>query len=121
MSKKNKKWSKKEILLIMNYRKAKIKYKIIADIFNVTINSIYKTIQRYKVDHKTVNTHSFLNTIEWFNKKFTNKIVYNKLNFNFILNKEVYSKVSILIILNKLLLKNNMKIINDNKFVRYKY
>lgn len=120
--KKNKIWTKKEIILIMNYRKANIKYKIIAEIFNVTVNSIYKTLNRYSFFKKTINKNpfSFLEAVNWFNKTFPYKIIYNKLDFNFILNNEIYSKISILIILNKFLLKNNLKIINDNKFIKYK-
>lgn len=123
MIKQNKKWTKREIILIINYRKAKIKYKIIADIFNVTINSIYKTLKRYYIINEKIHTdsNSFLSAIKWFNNKFpNNKIIYNKLDFNFILNKELYSKISILLILNKLLFKYNLRLINDDKFIKYK-
>jgi hypothetical protein len=121
MKKQQKKWSKKEIISIFNLRNKKITYKTIAFIFKVSINSIYKTIQRYKAFSNIKNSHSFFTSIQWFNKKFPNsQIRRNTLDFNFVINKEVYSKTSILLIINKHLLANNMKIINDNKFIKYK-
>lgn len=121
IKKSNKKWNKKDILLIVNYRKNKMSYKLIAHKLNVTINSIYKTLKRYKAENTSKNPNSFLKAINWFNEKFpNNKIEKSPVNFGFILNKEAYSKTSILLILNKLLLKYNYKTISDNKFINYR-
>jgi hypothetical protein len=102
-----KKWQKEEIKFLLDNKNIKT-YKEMAYIFNVSINSISKTIDRYTPRCKP-SKNSLLEKIELFNEyNKKNPIIFHKKYCVFTIDNEIYSLISIMIIINKFFNKKNM-------------
>lgn len=108
-------WSKEDIEKLLNMKKKKVSLKQIAIEFNVSINAISKTLNRYLVKQNTfkkITQNSFFDVIQWFNKLYPNFKIYQR-NGQFLLGDQYHSLVSIIIILNKFRLIYQQKLINE--------
>lgn len=101
-----KKWTQKEVEILLKMKKNKNTLKEIAEKFHVSTNAISKALSRHSLEYisikgiEKVKKNSLLDVINWFNDK--NEILkIKKFGNGFLCGKQYFTTISLILILNK--------------------
>jgi len=112
-----KKWTPKEVEVLLKMKKNKNTLKEIAHRFQVSTNAISKALSRYALEYislkgiEKVKKNSLLDVINWVNNKHENLKI-KKSGSGFLCGKQQLTAVSLILVLNKFCKAYNRPLVN---------